>query len=228
MKIPVFDLDWTLLAKAEPKVHHHAFLYAFKTLYGVNISDEGLREGAIDNQIILELLSANGINKERILEDLPKIQETMVNYFTDHKHETVFKPLPGVENALRKLSEKNIPLGLLTGNIEKIGWEKLKIAEIDRYFKFGAFGNMGMTRPDLVPIAADAASKVLGKTITVSDLVVIGDTPLDVECAKIGGAHSIAVGSGPSYPYEKLISSGADLVVKSLEEIEKILEFLEN
>lgn len=228
MKIPVFDLDWTLLAKAEPKVHHHAFLYAFKTLFGVNISDEGFKEGGIDNQIIIESLSENEVPREKIIEKLFEIQKTMINYFMEHKHETVFKPLPGVENALKILVEKNITLGLLTGNIEEIGWEKLRIAGIDKYFKFGAFGNMGMTRPDLIPIAADRASKVFGKIVAASDLVVIGDTPLDVECAKIGGAHSIAVGSGPSYPYEKLLNSGADLVVKSLEEIDKILKFIED
>lgn len=228
MKIPVFDLDWTLLAKAEPKVHHHAFLYAFKVLFNVNISDEGFREGSIDNQIIVESLSENGIPREKAIENLPEIHKVMIDYFMEHRHETVFKALPGVAEALETLSRKNIPLGLLTGNVEEIGWEKLRLAGIDTYFQFGAFGSMGLTRPDLIPIAANRASTTLNKIVTVSDLVVIGDTPLDIECAKIGGSYSIAVASGPSYPLEKLQNSGADLIIESMKETEKILKFLED
>ncbi|MGE5041547.1 MAG: HAD family hydrolase [Candidatus Levyibacteriota bacterium] len=227
MKIPVFDLDWTLIAKAEPKVHHHAFLYAFKVLYNVNISDEGFKEGSIDNQIIVESLSENGIPREKAIENLPKIHEVMIDYFMEHRHETVFKAMPGVAEALEAISKKDIPMGLLTGNVEEIGWEKLRLAGIDQYFKFGAFGSMGLTRPDLVPIAATRASNKLNTIVTVNDLVVVGDTPLDVECAKIGGAYSIAVGSGPKYPVDKLQSTGANLIIGSMQETGKILEFLE-
>lgn len=227
MKIPVFDLDWTLLAKKEPRVHQHAILYAVKKLYDVDPQSYN-GEGQIDNQIIINILAQGGIPKEDALLNLSKLQQATIDYFMEHKNDTEWVTLPGVREALQMLYDKNIPMGLLTGNLEPIGWEKLRLAGIDQYFQFGAFGNMGLTRPDLVPIAAIEASKALQRNVLVSDLVVIGDTPLDVECAKIGGAHSVAVATSPGFNMNKLKKSGADLVLKNLKEIDKLLKFLKD
>lgn len=228
MKIPVFDIDWTLLAKNEPKVHHMAFLHAFKELYGYDIDDNSFREGSIDNQIILESLTEQGIQKEDVMNNLGKARNIMIAYFEKHKHETIFEPMPGVVGLLKKLEELAIPRGLLTGNIEEIGWAKVEAAGIKKYFQFGAFGSMAMTRPELVSIAAEKASIVLHKIVVPNDIVVIGDTPLDVASGKKGGAYTIAVATCPRYSYEDLQETVADVVVRNMTEQDKILEFLKD
>lgn len=48
---------------------------------------------------------------------------------------------------------------------------------------------------------------------------------LDIACAKAGGINVIAVATG-SYSAEELQKTGADLVVRTLFETDKILKFL--
>ena len=62
------------------------------------------------------------------------------------------------------------------------------------------------------------------KDIEYRDCIVIGDTPRDVECAKIYGAYSIAVATGP-YPYESLLQSGADMVLHNMSEMDYTLSY---
>lgn len=227
MKIPIFDIDWTLLAKSEPKIHHEAFLHALKVLYNLELGEGIFKEGSIDNKILYEAAIEQGINKDRVLDDLENARNLMIEYFEKNKHGTVFDPMPGVLDLLTTLVAANIPRGLLTGNVEKIGWEKLRLGGIDQFFQFGAFGSMAMTRPELVPLAAERASIALGRKVEVFDLVIIGDTPLDVACGKEGGAaFTIAVATCPKYSYEVLKKSDADLVIKDMTEIDKILEIL--
>ncbi len=57
--------------------------------------------------------------------------------------------------------------------------------------------------------------------------MVIGDTPRDVRCSSVHGAHSIGVATGP-YSKDSLIAAGADIVVDSLEEKDSCLDFIHN
>lgn len=228
MKIPLFDIDWTLLDK-DPKrnIHHEAFLYAYDKVYGVSNPKEIDVEGKLDNQIIVETMQFNGISAEEVRQKLPSAFEAMKKYFFEHINEGTVHVLPGVRELLESLKERGVSYGLLTGNVEAIGWAKLKQAGIRDFFGFGGFGDKGEKRADLIGIAKDQAEKALNRKIEVEDFVIIGDTPLDIACAKTGGIKCIAVASG-LYSFEVLVSKGADLVVKSLEEKEKILNFLQN
>ena len=64
-------------------------------------------------------------------------------------------------------------------------------------------------------------------SVTYTDCVIIGDTPLDVTCAKIHGARSIAVATGP-YPLENLQSTGTDLALEDLTETSEIINWLKH
>jgi len=56
----------------------------------------------------------------------------MVKYFKEHADEGEFTPMPGVIDLLKELKVNGLLLGLLTGNVEEIGWEKLKRADFRR------------------------------------------------------------------------------------------------
>jgi phosphoglycolate phosphatase len=58
-------------------------------------------------------------------------------------------------------------------------------------------------------------------------VVVIGDTVLDVACAKAAGARSVAVATGPC-DIDTLRKSGADVVVRDLNDTEGLLRMLES
>ena len=44
-------------------------------------------------------------------------------------------------------------MGLVTGNLTRIGWWKLERAGLRRYFRFGAFGEMARNRAGLARLA---------------------------------------------------------------------------
>ena len=64
-----------------------------------------------------------------------------------------------------------------------------------------------------------------GYKFSPEECIVIGDTPRDVECARIHGGHCIAVATGP-YPKEDLLNTEADIVLDSLEDRDHLLDFM--
>lgn len=225
MKIPLFDIDSTLL-KGGNKAHDAAFDYAIKTVYGVTASRQEIQaEGKIDPQIIIEVLGLHNVSAEKAREKVEEAMKIMLSYFLEHEDEGECIVLPGVKELLTALKQSDAYIGALTGNVEGIGWRKLEIAGIKEFIGFGAFGNLAFRRPELIPIAQQRARDLYKKDFSPFEFIIIGDTPLDIACAKEGGIQSIGVATG-SYSTKNLEKAGADLVVKSLNDKEKILSFL--
>lgn len=144
--------------------------------------------------------------------------EAMEEYYHKHPDKGVIKLMSGVVELLNKLRKINIPMGLLTGNVGSIGWDKVRRAGIKDYFLFGAFGDLAFKRVDLIVIAKQRAEKVLKKKLSFDDLFIVGDSPLDIVCAKAGGKFTI----------KELELSKPDLILSSLKESEKFIDFLIN
>ena len=64
-----------------------------------------------------------------------------------------------------------------------------------------------------------------GRAFDARHVTVIGDTPLDVDCAKAHGCRALAVGTGP-YSLEVLRGAGADLAVADLSDTEAMLGWI--
>ena len=135
--------------------------------------------------------------------------------------------MPGVEQLLRDLHPRpELCIGLLTGNFARSAQIKLEHFGLWRFFSCGAFGDDAAERDALVPIAVDRAARMGVVVSSSSDVVVIGDTPLDVRCAAAAGARSIAVATGP-FDEETLRSHGATAVLPDLSVPERFLAALE-
>lgn len=226
-KIPLFDIDWTLLQGSSEgnQVHNGAFDFALHTTFNqpTAFKKEIKSEGSIDPRILIEVLKLHGVTEEEAKQKMPEALKAMTDYFLEHADEGSFVPMAGVVDLLSDLKSKNVPLGLLTGNVKEIAYEKLKRAGIKDYFSFGAFGSMAFQRVDLIEIARKEASKVLAEEVSIHELVIVGDSPLDIACARAGGIPVIAVGAGHFKSHEL---AHADLTVDSLEEKDKIINFL--
>lgn len=226
-KIPLFDIDWTLLRGGEigNMIHHQASDYALHTVYNqpTAFQKEATAQGKIDTQILVEVLKLHGVSEEEAKNKMPEALKAMKEYFYAHADEGTYIPMPGVVDLLSDLKEWNIPLGLLTGNTAEIGWEKLRRAGIKDYFSFGAFGSMAFKRVDLIETARKEASKALGQELLIHNFVIVGDSPLDIACARDGGIPVIAVGAGHYKSHEL---AHADLTLESLEEKNKVFDFL--
>lgn len=225
-KIPLFDIDGTLLKSNTPSnLHDEAFDFALQTVYKLpNATVKGhILSGKIDSQILIEISQIYGVSETQAKEKVQDAMTATLDYFMKHVGKKHYRIIPEVKPLLDKLKSLGIPLGLLTGNIEEIGWEKMQLLGIRDYFSFGAFGSLAFKRVDLIPIAKERFEKVLNMKIPMQNFVIIGDTPLDIACAKAGQIPVIAVSTG-KYKSHQLLE--ADLVVESLGESKKIIEFL--
>ncbi len=127
--------------------------------------------------------------------------------------------LPGVPEMLAQLeSRDDVVTGLLTGNF--IAGAEIKLGHFDLWkrFAFGAFGDDHSERRALVPVAVAAAMRAGHTSFPPDRIVVIGDTPLDVDCAHAYGARAIAVATG-MYSIDVLKECNAALTVATLADV---------
>ena len=224
MKIPLFDIDGTLFKTANP-VHKDAFNYAFKKVYGQPArQDETGPEGKTDSQIIVEVMKIRGFDPNETRKKLKTAMQVMTEYFDEHRNEVNPEVLPGVRELLASLKEKHIPLGVLTGNVEGIGWTKIERAGLRDFFDFGAFGDKTEKRVELVEIARQNASNIFKKNYETTDFAIVGDTPRDIQCARDAGI-TVAIAATGKFSYEDLEKEHPDLLVKTLED-KRVVEFL--
>ena len=219
-KLVLFDIDGTLITAGGAGTRSMNF--AFKELFGI---EEAFRNismaGKTDIEIIKEGFTMHGItNWDRNV-------GTMKNMYLQFLASEIDNPQrrlhPGIRTALEVLQNNGMPLGLLTGNLEQGAQIKLGACGIYNYFLDGAFGSDHEDRDMLLPIAIQKFS-AKGFNFDLRECIIIGDTPRDVQCAKIHDAQCIAVATGP-YSKEDLRHSGADMVLDSLED-KQFMSFL--
>ena len=104
---------------------------------------------------------------------------------------------------------------MLTGNLEPLAYRKIERIDLSAAeLPFGAFGSDHADRNTLPVIAAQRASERFGREVAHEELVIIGDTPRDIACARAVGAVAVAVATG-YYSADDLRE--ADLVLDTLE-----------
>lgn len=212
----LFDIDGTLLHAPGGRA---AFAQAFKEAFGWEQGVEHINfYGATDLNVF------RGICVERGIESTPAMERAFFERLAPalDSRLAVNPPtlFPNVGNILREVS-KHWSLGLVTGNIEATAWAKLHHAGIAHYFDFGGFG---CTHADRAEIARQAL-KASG--VQHPDKVfLIGDTPSDINAARVNGFISIAVATG-GFDFQTLEKSGADFVFEDLTDTERVMGVLE-
>lgn len=189
--------------------------------------------GKTDVQICRETMAAAGFSPEEVESSMILvIDEYVARAYAETRtraHEV--QVLPGVREILEELSlQPGMLLGLLTGNVKKGADVKLASVGLERYFKFGVYGDDDWDRYKLPSIAQARVEKLFGMRFTGKEIVIIGDTVHDVNCGKSIGARSIAVGTGRNIPREELLAQNPDYYFADLsatfEVIQAILEDL--
>ncbi len=131
--------------------------------------------------------------------------------------------IPNADALVRRLSEeKDIAIGLLTGNSKGRSKAKLDAVGLWHYFSIGAYGDVTTVRSELVGIAIKDAEQKLGVVFEKKHVFVIGDTVRDVRCAKDGGVVSVAVATGDE-DIETLKKENPDLVFEGFADIDLIV-----
>ena len=105
--------------------------------------------------------------------------------------------LPGIRELVTALAaDRRALVGLLTGNVEEGARLKLEPTGLLSLFKIGAYGSDSALRADLPAVAVARAEALAGRSYAGKEVVVIGDTPADVECGASLGVTAVAVATG--------------------------------
>jgi phosphoglycolate phosphatase len=197
---------------------------AFEELFSIaNAFRDIPMAGRTDAWILLDAASVHHIPADS--PDLARFPHVYLRHLAREIHTggPRFGIMPGVRALLDALTDRrDAYLALLTGNYETGAQLKLEHFDLWRYFRCGAFGDGAADRNGLVPKALARVTACGGPAFASSDTVVIGDTPLDVACAKAGGARSIAVATG-SHTVDQLRTAGADVVFEDFSDTEAVL-----
>src|SRR5262249_19131903 len=135
--------------------------------------------------------------------------------------------LPGIATLLESLRGRDdVVLGLLTGNVRDGARLKLGHYGLYEHFVCGGFGDEHFDRDDVAREALAAGRRRLNGSVDLARTWVIGDTPLDVRCARCIGARAVAVGTG-WHSLDELAATAPDLLVADLTDPGPLLSLLE-
>ena len=210
----LFDIDGTLVRRAGPH-HREALVVGIRRATGLETTTDGIPvQGMLDPDIITAMLRRAGARRERIRETMPKILEAAERHYLRVCPRLEEKHCPGVEPLLQRLTKRSVLLGLVTGNLTRIGWRKLERAGLRQYFRFGAFGEMAKTRTALARLAIRRARQE-GWIARETPISLVGDAPPDVVAAQKNQIVSIAVSTGLT-PVEELEALKPDYLLRDL------------
>ena len=227
MYLILFDIDGTLVLTGGAGVR--AMNRACEDLVrGENAMAGVTFAGRTDWSILDDILRNHGHTLDEIL--LEELRRRYVRHLAEEIQlpgRGVKDVMPGIRELLDALSDRpDVRLGLLTGNFIEGARIKLEYFDLWKYFPWGAFGGDAASRNDLVPIALARAREHGVEALSRRHVLVVGDTPNDIECAVVAGATPVAVATG-SYTVDQLRSAGADIVFPDLSDTAEFLRLLE-
>lgn len=229
MRLVLFDIDGTLLNSEG--LGRASMQRALSEVFGSPGHPSYRYDGKTDKQIVRDTMRLEGHSDEHIDSRMGGLLDLYLDGLRNGAKSGKFKVRPheGVVELLDALEmRRDVVLGLLTGNVEAGARVKLKAAGIDPgRFRVNAFGSDHEHRPELPAIAQRRASEELGLEIVGERMIVIGDTPADIECGRSLGARAIGVATG-HYTVEQLEQHNAYAVVPSLADTKKVLETILN
>jgi phosphoglycolate phosphatase-like HAD superfamily hydrolase len=220
----LFDIDGTLLRRLPP-AHHQAIRTACEVVCGVQLGADGLGRtaGMTDSAILRRMLAAQGLLADDIAASLPALCVAAADAYDQLVGDDLSAYYtPYAVEALEWLAARGAALGLVTGNIQRIAWRKLRAAGLARYFRCGAFGDEAESRDALPPLALVRAHAVFARAFAPEEVYVVGDTPADIGCGAASGLRTIGVATGPEHSLEHLGACRPDHLIADLRGLEAL------
>lgn len=223
IRLVLFDIDGTLVHTGGAGVK--AFAKVFQTEFNAHDGFEKLKfAGRTDVSLVREFFDYHKIPATP--ENFDRFFERYVfwlDYILAHSHT---EACPGVWDFLKALNKlRNPPLtGLLTGNI-RLGAEiKLRHFNLWKEFETGAFADDSEERDQIAAVARERGRRLLGNGLRDDEVLVIGDTPLDIRCGRAIGAKVLGVATGGA-TLEELKRHQPDWAARDLHEV-RVMELV--
>jgi phosphoglycolate phosphatase len=212
----LFDIDGTLISSGGAGAE--SWRRAFNELYGIPADIGEFTDAGMTDPEVGRLTFVNVIGREPTAEEMATLmarrQAALPAAVAESKG---YEVLPGVEKTLRRLSEAGFLLGLTTGGTEAAAHTKLERGGLNPFFSFGGYGSDSPDRTVLTRRAIERAGEILKRPLDPKRVLVVGDTPFDLDAAHAAGAVAVGVATG-RHSEDDLRRAGADYVLGTLEE----------
>ena len=218
IRLVLFDIDGTLIRTGGAGVK--AFERAFQSEFGVPQGTERIHfAGRTDTGLVREMCINHGIAPTP--EHFRRFFDTYVFWLDHILQHTRGEVCIGVTLFLEALRLRPEPpmVGLLTGNIQLGAEIKLRHYGLWDGFELGAFADDHEDRNEIAAIALKRAGARHPVPLRGKEVLVIGDTPRDIACARHVGARVLAVGTGGA-TLQEMEHHRPDWLVESLADID--------
>lgn len=211
----LFDVDGLLISTGGAGTQ--AWQHAFERLHGIpadigQFTEAGMTDPDVGRQTFVRVLGREPTERE-----MGRLFGAYLDRLTQEvERSTGYRVMPGVEVLLPRLVEAGMLLGIVSGAMEAAAHIKLERARLNRFFSFGGYGSDSADRVELTRLAIERCGRLHGHALDPARMLVVGDTPRDVEAGRGVGAVTVGVATG-KYTVEQLEAAGADFVLATLE-----------
>jgi phosphoglycolate phosphatase-like HAD superfamily hydrolase len=225
MDVLLFDIDGTLLVSGG--AGKAALEAALAAEFGITeLRGQVAFSGRTDRAIIRDLFALHDVADTPA--NLRRVLTAYLGHLPASLHRHPGRVLPGIAVLLEQLTVRpGVALGLLTGNVREGARLKLGHYGLTHHFAFGGYGDDHLERDDVAHEALAAVHRHLNGSALPRQVWVIGDTPLDVRCARAIGARAAAVATG-WHSRDELATAGPDLLLADLADPSPLLGALDN
>ena len=211
----LFDIDGTLLHCADA-VHYFAFCDALSSVAGRRLNLDGVvAHGNTDVGILRDAFTLAGVSPQHWRPRLGEICDAMCSQVEQRKSELSVTTLPQVREILLHLRKQGALLSVATGNLERIGKQKLAAADLLDLFHLGAWSDGLEYRED---VFRQGVARLRGRLGNNAAILAFGDTPADIAAALANDLPIVAVATG-IYSYETLAAESPSLCLRSFSDL---------
>ncbi len=221
-KLVLFDVVNTLVVDSKDVSEYVS--ESIRNIYGRIVqADLKKYEGQSSQNIAEDILRHDKMPEEEIKSKLNRYMEDLFyTYYNVAGHDTLIL-VDGARSLLGQIWKKDIAIGIVTGEAERIAKFRAEKTTIHGFFKMGAYGNDGKEPSDIVNAAIKRAKSDLG--VESGGIAIVASSPYLIKAAKRCGVAAIGIANA-GYSESDLKAAGADLVVRSPKDKGKIVGFL--
>jgi phosphoglycolate phosphatase-like HAD superfamily hydrolase len=212
----LFDIDGTLISTGGAGAR--SWRYAFDELYGIPADIGQFTDAGMTDPVVARLTFKSAVGHDPSPTELATVMAAYLDRIPHEvEHSEKYRVLDGAAELLPRLGRAGILLGITSGAVESAAHIKLSRAGFNRYFPFGGYGSDSADRVELTQRAIERGGRLIGDKLDPAHVMVVGDTPKDVEAAHGAGCVAVATATG-HYSREDLEATGAEYVLDSLRE----------
>ncbi len=221
-KLVLFDVVNTLVVDSKDVSEYVS--ESIRNIYGRIVQADLKRyEGQSSQNIAEDILRHDKMPEEEIKSKLNRYMEDLFyTYYNVAGHDRLIL-VDGARDLLGQIWKKDIAIGIVTGEAERIAKFRAEKTTIHGFFKMGAYGNDGKEPSDIVNAAIKRAKSDLG--VESGGIAIVASSPYLIKAAKRCGVAAIGIANA-GYSESDLKAAGADLVVRSPKDKGKIVGFL--